>query len=170
MMQYGLFVPADSMEASLCDFIFISAGDEQSLDSGLSTFGAEMQGIKEMLDMSNRQGLVLIDELARGTNPREGYAISYGIISYMMERPCITLITTHFDGLVRQGVKHLQVKGLRNVDYNKLGDPELISQFMDYTLIEIVGNTGVPKDAINISRLIGVPEIILKEAEKILDT
>lgn len=170
MLQYGLFVPAEYMEASLCDFIFISAGDEQSLDSGLSTFGAEMQGIKEMLDMSASQGLVLIDELARGTNPREGYAISYGIISYMMEKPCITLITTHFDGLVREGVKHLQVKGLRNVDYDKLGNPEIISQFMDYTLIEIVGNTGVPKDAINISRLIGVPEDILKEAESILES
>lgn len=170
MLQYGLFVPAEYMEASLCDFIFISAGDEQSLDSGLSTFGAEMQGIREMLDMSNRQGLVLIDELARGTNPREGYAISYGIISYMMEKPCITLITTHFDGLVREGVKHLQVKGLRNVDYDKLGNPEIISQYMDYTLIEIEGNTGVPKDAINISRLIGVPETILKEAENILES
>lgn len=170
MMQYGLFVPAEYMEASLWDFIFISAGDEQSLDSGLSTFGAEMQGVKEMLDMSGQQGLILIDELARGTNPREGYAISYGIISYLMEKPCITIITTHFDGLVREGVKHLQVKGLRNVDYEKLGDPDVISQYMDYTLIEIVGNTGVPKDAINISRLIGVPEEILKEAEKILES
>lgn len=170
MLQYGLFVPARYMEASLCDFIFLSAGDEQSLDSGLSTFGAEMQGIKEMLDMSERRGLILIDELARGTNPREGYAISYGIISYLMKKPCITLITTHFDGLVREGVKHLQVKGLRNVDYDKLGDPEVISQYMDYSLIEIIGNTGVPKDAINISRLIGVPEAILKEAESILES
>lgn len=170
MLQHGLFVPAEYMEASLCDFIFISAGDEQSLDSGLSTFGAEMKGIKEMLDMSDQHGLVLIDELARGTNPREGYAISYGIISYMMKKPCITLVTTHFDGLVREGVKHLQVKGLRNVDYERLGDPEVISQYMDYTLIEIVGNIGVPKDAINISRLIGVPETILKEAENILES
>lgn len=170
MMQYGLFVPAEYMEASLCDFIFISAGDEQSLDSGLSTFGAEMQGMKEMLDISNQRGLILIDELARGTNPREGYAISYGIVSYIMEKPCITLITTHFDGLVREGVKHLQVKGLRNVDYDKLGNPEIISQYMDYTLIEIIGNTGVPKDAINISRLIGIPEAILKEAEAILES
>ena len=169
MLQYGLFVPAEYMEASLLDFIFISAGDDQSLDSGLSTFGAEMQSMKDVLLMSHLQGMILIDELARGTNPREGYAISYGIISFLMEKPCITLITTHFDGLVRENIKHFQVKGLRNVDYDKIGNPEIISEYMDYTLIEIKSNNGVPKDAINISRLIGVPEEILQEAEKIID-
>lgn len=169
MLQYGLFVPAEYMEASLLDFIFISAGDDQSLDSGLSTFGAEMQTMKDVLLMSHLQGMILIDELARGTNPREGYAISYGIISFLMEKPCITLITTHFDGLVRENIKHFQVKGLRNVDYDKIGNPEIISEYMDYTLIEIKSNESVPKDAINISRLIGVPEEILQEAEKIID-
>lgn len=168
MVQYGLFVPAEYVKTSLWDFIFISAGDEQSLDSGLSTFGAEMKSIKEMLDMSDQQGLILIDELARGTNPREGFAISYGIINYLMKKPCVTLITTHFDGLAKEGVKHLQVKGLRSVDYDKIGNPDIISEYMDYTLIEIKGNTDVPKDAINISRLIGVPEEILREAEYIL--
>ena len=169
MLQYGLFVPAEYMEASLLDFIFISAGDDQSLDSGLSTFGAEMQTMKDVLLMSHLQGMILIDELARGTNPREGYAISYGIISFLMEKPCITLITTHFDGLVRENIKHFQVKGLRNVDYDKIGNPEIISEYMDYTLIEIKSNESVPKDAINISRLIGVPEEILQEAEKIIN-
>ncbi len=170
MMQYGLFVPAEYMEADLMDFIFISAGDEQSLDTGLSTFGAEMQSMKDVLLMTHMQGMILIDELARGTNPREGYAISYAMVSYLMKKPNITLITTHFDGLVRKGVKHLQVKGLRNVDYDNIGNPDAIPQYMDYTLIEIKGDTVVPKDAINISRLIGVPEEILSEAEKILSS
>lgn len=168
MMQYGLFVPADYMEASLMDFVFISAGDEQSLDSGLSTFGSEMQSMKEVLFMTDMEGMILIDELARGTNPREGFAISTGIIKYLVQKPCITLITTHFDGLVREGIKHLQVKGLRNVDYDKVGHPDVISDYMDYTLVEIAEETDVPKDAINISRLIGIPEEILEEAERVI--
>lgn len=169
MLHYGLFVPAEDMEASLLDFVFISAGDEQSLDSGLSTFGSEMQTMKEVLYMTDMEGLILIDELARGTNPREGFAISTGIISYLAKKPCITLITTHFDGLVKKGIKHLQVKGLRNVDYDKVGKPEIISDYMDYSLIEITGNSTVPKDAINISKLIGIPEEILAEAEGIMN-
>ena len=170
MMQYGLFVPAEYMEAALQDFVFISAGDEQSLDSGLSTFGSEMKSMKEMLYMLDMQGMILIDELARGTNPREGFAISAGIIKYLKKKPCITLITTHFDGLIQEGIKHLQVKGLQNVDYEKVGHPEIISEYMDYTLIEIEEEAKVPKDAINISRLIGVPEEILEEAERIINS
>lgn len=169
MMQYGLFVPAEYMEAALLDFVFISAGDEQSLDTGLSTFGSEMKSMREMLYMSDMQGMILIDELARGTNPREGFAISAGIIKYLMKKPCMSLITTHFDGLIQEGVKHLQVKGLQNVDYEKIGHPEIISEYMDYTLIEIKEEAKVPKDAINISRLIGVPEEILEEAERIIN-
>ncbi len=169
IMQYGLFVPAEYMEGALLDFIFISAGDEQSLDSGLSTFGSEMQSMKEALYMTDMEGLVLIDELARGTNPKEGFAISKGIIKYLLKKPCISLITTHFDGLVEEGIKHLQVKGLRNVDYDKIGQPEIISEYMDYTIIEIEEESQVPKDAINISRLIGIPEEILEEAERVIE-
>lgn len=169
MAQYGLLVPADYMELSLNEFIIISAGDEQSIDLGLSTFGAEIRSIKEALSMSDRRGIILVDELARGTNPHEGYAISSAIIDYLMNKPSITVITTHFDGLARQGIKHLQVRGLRNIDFNSIKEPDTIARYMDYTLIEIEGESKVPRDAINISRLMGLPEQILKTAEQILE-
>lgn len=169
MAQHGFLVPAEHMEVSMNAFIYISAGDEQSIDLGLSTFGAEIRSVKEALMKSEENGLVLIDELARGTNPHEGYAISKAIISYLIDKPCITVITTHFDGLVRKGIKHLQVRGLRNIDFKSIKDPDAISEYMDYTLIEVDGESKVPQDAINISRLMGIPEEILHEAEKIMN-
>ena len=169
MVHYGLLVPARRMETGVFDFIFLSAGDEQSIDLGLSTFGAEMQGIRNVLAETDRRGLIMIDELARGTNPHEGFAISAAIINFLLKKPCITIITTHFDGLVRPGIKHLQVTGLRNIDCSTLSDPEAIARCMDYTLLEIEGETNVPRDAINISRMMGLPEEILREAEKILN-
>lgn len=168
MAQYGLLVPAESLEMSMNEFIFLSAGDEQSIDLGLSTFGAEIQSIKEALEKSSKRGLILIDELARGTNPQEGFAISAAIIRYLMQKPGITVITTHFDGLVKPHVKHLQVNGLRNIDCSKIKNPEHISEYMDYTLIEIEGDGAVPRDALNISRLMGVPEEIITIAEELL--
>lgn len=167
MMHYGLFVPAEYMEAPMCEFVYIIAGDEQSIDQGLSTFGAEMKGIKEAIDKADKTGLLLIDELARGTNPQEGHAISSSIIDYLMKRKAMTLITTHFDGLVKSGITHLQVKGLRHLDYTNLENPENISQYMDYTLIEITDTCAVPKDAINIARLMGLPEEIINNAESV---
>ncbi len=168
MAQHGFLVPVGHMELSMNNFIYISAGDEQSIDMGLSTFGAEIRSVKEALIKSEDKGLLLIDELARGTNPHEGYAISKAIISYLADKPCITVITTHFDGLVTEGIRHLQVKGLRNIDFKTLKEDE-ISEHMDYTLIEVEGESKVPQDAINISRLMGIPEAILKQAEEIME-
>lgn len=169
MAQYGFLVPADHMEVGMNAYIYICAGDEQSIDLGLSTFGAEIRSVKEALMKSEEKGLVLIDELARGTNPHEGFAISKAIISYLADKPSITVITTHFDGLVRAGIKHLQVKGLRNIDFKSIKDPDAISEYMDYTLMEVECESRVPKDAINISRLMGIPEEILHQAEKIMN-
>ncbi|HWR62618.1 MAG TPA: DNA mismatch repair protein MutS [Clostridia bacterium] len=169
MAQYGFLVPAEHMELGMNAYIYISAGDEQSIDMGLSTFGAEIRSVNEALARSEEKGLILIDELARGTNPHEGYAISKAIIGYLQDKPSITIITTHFDGLVKEGVRHLQVKGLRDIDFTGIEASEEISKYMDYTLIEVEGEARVPRDAIKISRLMGVPEAILRQAEEIIE-
>ncbi|MFZ5351263.1 MAG: MutS-related protein [Bacillota bacterium] len=168
MAHYGLLVPAEYMELPLFDFIFMSAGDEQSIDLGLSTFGAEMKGMKEMLLQTEKRGLVLVDELARGTNPHEGYAISCAIIEYLLKRSCLTVITTHYDGLVREDTKHLQVNGLRNLSEDMINSPQHIAEHMDYTLIEVEANSDVPKDALKISKMLGIPTEIINRAEEIM--
>jgi DNA mismatch repair ATPase MutS len=178
MAQYGLFVPADTMIFSMKDYIFFSLGDLQSTDKGLSTFGAEILEVKNIIDRSNENGLLLIDELARGTNPQEGFAISKALIDYMKDKESITIITSHFDGLTKDSdVYHLQVKGLVGVDMKKLKTEienstnvgiEIVHKYMDYRLIEVNNEEKVPRDAINIARLMGLQEHLIKEAEKYL--
>ena len=179
MAQYGLFVPCSSMKMGLHGFIYGSIGDMQSTDNGLSTFGAEIRGIEKGLKRADDRGLILIDELARGTNPDEGYAISKAIVNYLNTKNCITLITTHYDNIANSDdVNHLQVVGLANVDYAKLKQElscenecriNLVSKYMDYRLIQVTSKAKVPRDAINIARLMGLKEEILKEAENILN-
>ncbi|NBI06226.1 MutS-related protein [Senegalia massiliensis] len=175
MAQYGLLVPAKSMETSLREYIFVSMGDLQSIDSGLSTFGGEINKVKNALSNSDKKGLILIDELARGTNPKEGYAISKSILKYLLEKPSINVITTHYDNIANtKGVVHYQVIGLKNLDFNKLKNEskdigiEAISQFMDYRLTKLENIANVPRDALNISKFMGLQDEILDQAEKIL--
>lgn len=180
MAQMGFFVPAEKMVFTPVEFFFISVGDEQNTDKGLSTFGAEMQKIGLILKDSGKRGLILIDELARGTNPKEGYAISKAIMNHLKARPVISLITTHFDGLADEpDILHLQVTGLSGVDFETLRRElnesgtlgiDAVHQLMDYRLRVIHGPEEVPKDAINISRLMGLDEGILDEARRILET
>ncbi len=179
MAQYGIYVPAKEFKTCLFDFIYFSIGDMQSIDSGLSTFGAEVSGMIDILKYSQNQGLILIDELARGTNPKEGYAISRAIVRYLKDKNSITLFTTHFEGItMEEGISHLQVRGLKNVDFKRLLEKikdgccgmELVLENMDYSLERVEGIYEPPKDAINIARLMGLDDIILNWAENIMIT
>lgn len=178
MAQYGLFVPAEEFRTCLFDYIYFSIGDMQSIDSGLSTFGSEIAGMIEILSNTTAKGLVLIDELGRGTNPEEGYAISRAIVKYLAESNTITLFTTHFDGITEETTaKHLRVRGLKKLNFEILKaqmdmNPkgiDVVLKYMDYSLEEVSGNYEVPKDAINIARLMGLDEKILISAEKIIN-
>lgn len=177
MTHYGLYVPAEEFETCLFDFIYFSIGDMQCLDSGLSTFGAEVSGMIDILKHSQYRGLILIDELARGTNPKEGYAISRAIVRYLKDKSSITLFTTHFEGItLEKDVEHLQVRGLKDVDFNGIMNKikegfaglDLVLDYMDYRLEKVKGVYDAPKDALNIAWLMGLDDIILKWAEEIM--
>ncbi len=177
MAQHGLFVPAKSMKLALNNYIKSSIGDMQSTDSGLSTFGGEIQIVSKALSKADDKGLILIDELARGTNPEEGHAISRAIVEYLKDRQPITLLTTHYDNIANlEGVQHLQVRGLSNVDWEEMLDDinldekmDFINKHMDYRLETVGKDETVPRDALNIAKIMGLDDEIIKIAEDYLD-
>ena len=177
MAQYGLFVPAKSMTLGLNKYIKSSIGDMQSTDSGLSTFGGEIKIVSEGIARAHERGLILIDELARGTNPEEGYAISKAIVNYLKDKESITLLTTHYDNVANsEEIVHLQVVGLSKINildlFGKVDIDEkmdFINKYMDYRLIEVKKTKEVPRDALNIASIMGLNEEIIKLAEGYLN-
>lgn len=170
MAHYGMFVPCEKAEIGLSNFIFISTGDNQSIEKGLSSFGAEIIHLKVVLDKAYKRGLILIDELAGGTNPKEGFAITKSIINFLNRNNSISVITTHFDNAANgKNIQNLQVAGLSEI---KEGSFSLknISDFMNYKLIKAKHENEVPKDALKIAELIGLNKEIIKEAEKHLNS
>ncbi|GAU77827.1 hypothetical protein [Fusibacter sp. 3D3] len=172
MAHYGILVPCKSAEISLFDFIFISVGDSQSIDMGLSTFGGEIHKIGEVLRRQDQYGFILIDELARGTNPLEGYAISRALIEHLSGSRFVTVITTHYDGLTNiEHVDHYQVRGLSEVDFSHLEGEKgmmLLHELMDYRLVRVSQLKEIPKDAIRISKFMGLDDTIISKAKVIL--
>lgn len=179
MAQHGLLVPAKEMTLGLSNFIKASIGDFQSTDKGLSTFGGEIKLIQEAIEISENKGLILIDELASGTNPEEGYAISRAVVKYLLDKNSITLLTTHYDNIGNMDkVVHLQVIGLSHMELEELkkqlediskGELEFINRLMDYRLRRVDKTKAVPKDALNIARIMGLNPEIIDIAEKNLE-
>lgn len=180
MVQHGLFVPCQSMKIGLSTSVNIITGDSQSLERGLSTFGSEMENVRVVLENVIQRGIVLIDEIASGTNPMEGLGLTKSLVEYLSQKPYISLVTTHFDHVAKiEGVKNLQVMGLGSVDMKALGHQlkyarheerlNMIGSHMDYRLMEVKENSVVPKDALNIARAMGIDENILKRAQEIIE-
>lgn len=179
LAQYGLFVPCETAAIGLSSYVHLLIGDSQSIERGLSSFGGEMEELKEILDNSKDRSLLLIDEIASGTNPVEGLALTRSLVEYLKRKPYISLITTHFDRVgTEEGVKNMQVVGLAQADFHLL-ERELryanrkeriyiIGKYMDYRLQPAERNAEIPKDALNIAKILGVYEEIIDRAKALL--
>lgn len=177
MAQYGFFVPAKKAKVGLSNYMQILIGDSQSVERGLSSFGSEMEELKEILDNGRDRSVILVDEIASGTNPIEGLALTKSIVDYLMLKPYISLITTHFETVTeKEGVVNMQVRGLANADFalldreikyaNRRDRINIISKYMDYRLCRVDQKGEVPKDALNIAKMLGISAEIIDGAKK----
>jgi dsDNA-specific endonuclease/ATPase MutS2 len=177
LAQNAFFVPCTKAVLGLSNYVQILIGDSQSLERGLSSFGGEVEELKEILDSAKDKSLILIDEIASGTNPSEGFALTKGLVEYLKNKPYISILTTHYDGVAAASdVNNLQVVGLANVDFDKLNEEisradklervDIIAAHMDYRLRSVTKNIKVPRDAINIAKMLGINEEIIENAKK----
>ncbi len=168
LFQFGFFVPATYAEIEVVDEICVSIDDEQNDLKGLSSFAAEMLNINEMTKavIAGKRVLILIDELARTTNPHEGKAIVNGMIEFLAENQALSIITTHYSGITA-ACKKLKVKGFIEKDMGVPLTRENINDFIDYSLVEDE-NEEIPMEAMRIASILGVNERLLNKMRSYL--
>lgn len=166
LLQFGFFVPAQSAHISLVHRILVSVGDDQSEQNGLSSFASEMVKINEMVEASiaKENVLVLVDELARTTNPIEGRAIVNAVAEIFNENKTLSIITTHYSGL-NKDCRKLRVKGLDKEFKQGEINKNNINDYMDYSLIEDDASK-VPHEALRIAGILGINKQIIDKAKK----
>lgn len=81
------------------DHIGSDIGDSQSLEQDLSTFSARILGLNEFLNRAGERSLVLIDEIAVGTEPEQGAALAQAVLEALAERRATVVVTTHYERL-----------------------------------------------------------------------
>lgn len=80
----------------LYDNVFIDMNDTQSIVDSLSTFSSRLVSINKILERFTSKSLVLIDEIASGTDPKEGEALALAIIEKLNNDQTTFVVTTHF--------------------------------------------------------------------------
>lgn len=192
MTQLGYFPTCERLVTPLFDFFAFESSQDGDLNRGLSSFGLEAVQIRNHHRRSQRQdGLILMDEPCRGTNPIEATAIVQALCNTYGRSTSRLLIATHYHVEPEEGIRFYQVRGIRPEALEKLSvhpeNPETldlnekefhssshedlrrvrkIQNMMDYRLEELRGPQLTPSGAIKIAELLGVDQELLNEMRK----
>ena len=157
MFQWGMLIPtSESSEMPVFDRICVSIGDDQNLESDLSTYSGFLTDMRGLLAEADSNTLVLIDEFGSGTEPAAGGAIAEAILAEIDKRGCYGVLTTHYTNLklYASGAQTGVINGAMSFDATRI---EPLFQL----------ETGLPGNsfAFELARKIGLPETIVKDAE-----
>jgi len=159
MVRAGLPLPcAEGSIVGLFDVVLTDVGDDQSLQKNLSTFSAHVSNLAAVLAETTRGALVLLDELAGGTDPREGEALAAGVLDSLCARGGAVAATTHYEGL-----KALALADDRFVNASVGFDLETMTPTFQLVM-------GVPgsSSALAVARRFGMPATVVERAERFL--
>lgn len=102
MMQSGMFVPAESFRASLCDGLFTHYKREEDVSMERGKFEEELRRMSEIVDHLATHSMLLLNESFAATNEREGSEIGRQIIAAVLEAGVRVFYVTHMYELARR--------------------------------------------------------------------
>jgi DNA mismatch repair protein MutS2 len=160
MALCGMQVPCLSgSRVGLFRRVLAEVGDDQSLETDLSTFTAHAGRLAQMVRAAGEDSLVLVDELGTGTDPGEGAALGMAVLEWLRGRGARVLCTTHFHRLKAYAAA---TEGVENVSVafdDRTGEPTYQLHY---------GRAGF-SDALAVSRGLGFPPGLVDHAESLVE-
>lgn len=161
MAQMGCFVPAKEAHIGVVDRVFTRVGASDDLSQGQSTFMVEMKELAGILKDMTRKSFLILDEIGRGTSTFDGLSIAWAVLEYLSDRSARTMFATHYHELTQlQG----NLPGVLNyrISVKKQGDDIIF-------LRKIVQGGESHSYGIEVAKLAGVPEAVVRRAKDILN-
>ncbi|MDR2972805.1 MAG: hypothetical protein LBU83_12915 [Bacteroidales bacterium] len=169
MFQFGFYVPAQKASIIPVEKIYFVDGDNDTENTGLSSFVNEIFHIHHILQevKEDRRMLILVDEFARTTNPKEGSALVTAFLEMVSCRKSICLVTTHYSN-VKGIFRRLRVRGIQwdKLEHIKT-NPHKLNNFIDYQLEDCNEKTA-PQEAVKISEILSIDETFISLVKKYL--
>lgn len=158
MTRAGMFLPCNAAKIHPFENVFADIGDEQSIAQSLSTFSSHMTNIIDILNYSNENTFVIIDEICAGTDPQEGSILAQVILEQLARQNVTNCITTHYGEL-----KALEFSN----NYFRNACVEFDTETLKPTYKLIIGIPGL-SNAISIASNLGLDRNLVAKAKDIL--
>ncbi len=162
LAQIGSFVPAREARIGIVDKLFTRVGASDDLASGQSTFMLEMSEVSYILSNATSRSLIIYDEIGRGTSTYDGLSIARAVAEYTHGKKigAKTMFATHYHELT---VLEDELEGA--VNYNIAAK----KRGGDITFLRKIVRGGTDDSyGIEVAKLAGVPNEVLKRAREIL--
>lgn len=160
MAKSGMFLPCAEAHIYPFEKVLADIGDEQSILQSLSTFSSHMKNIIDILENTDSETFILIDEMCAGTDPQEGAVLAEIILKEFAKRQALSIITTHYG----------ELKTLEYTDpYFKNASVEFDTESLSPTYKLIIGIPGL-SNAISIASNLGLPENLVWQAKELMIT
>ena len=159
MVRAGLHLPAES--GSVMGWftdVRSDIGDAQNLEANLSTFTGHMVTLRGFLAECGPGSLLLVDEIAVGTDPEQGASLAQAVLEALADRGVTALVTTHYERLKALGA----------------ADPRFANASVGFDMEKLEPtfklHLGVPgsSGALVVARRMGLPAPVIERAAEVL--
>ncbi len=156
MVQAGLLIPvADASVVGVFKQFFVDIGDDQSIESDLSTYSAHLSKMKTFVEQANGKSLILIDEFGTGTDPQFGGPIAEAVLESLNHKKVKGMVTTHYSNLKifagnTEGIENASML-FNNVEMQPLYMLEVGKPGSSYAF-EIAQKIGLPQNVLNLAK------------------
>jgi DNA mismatch repair protein MutS2 len=156
MVQAGLLIPAnETSTVGVFKQLFVDIGDDQSIESDLSTYSAHLSKMKNFVEQANGKTLILIDEFGTGTDPQFGGPIAEAVLEALNQKKVRGMVTTHYSNLkifasTAEGLENASML-FNNVEMKPLYILEVGKPGSSYAF-EIAQKIGLPQHVLNLAK------------------
>src|ERR1700744_6148951 len=156
MVQAGLLISAaEASEVGVFKQMFVDIGDDQSIESDLSTYSAHLSKMKNFVEQANGKTLILIDEFGTGTDPQFGGPIAEAVLESLNHKKVKGMVTTHYSNLkifagTTEGLENASML-FDNVQMKPMYMLEVGKPGSSYAF-EIAQKIGLPQNVLNLAK------------------